>query len=175
MVQSTRTQPEATDRHLQTPLRAHPNTPKNALLAAGGSIHPPFSSGSVCFRILKRPNQSKNPVRSRKNRKISFFTRPTPGQRHRCDGPTPGRTPGQRPRPRCPRAGPPRAAPREMWPDPGVPRRCPGSARPPPGLLGASLGIPHDETGRYTHQVTGDRDWRRMKPFKPAPLARTRS
>ena len=48
LIQSTRTQPEATDGHRQTPLRAHPNTPSKFLLAAGGSIvHPPFSSGSV--------------------------------------------------------------------------------------------------------------------------------
>ena len=76
-----------------------------------------------------------------KKQKKSIFFRPTPGQRHRCDGPTPGHTSGYRPRPRCPRVGPPRAAPREMWPDPGVPRRCPGSARPLPAL--GSLGIPH--------------------------------
>ena len=44
-VQSTQTQPEATNRHRQTSLRAHPNTPKNRRLAAGGSIHPPLARG----------------------------------------------------------------------------------------------------------------------------------
>ena len=46
-VESTRTQPEATDRHRQSPLRVHSNSPKNRRLAAGGSVHRPFSSGSV--------------------------------------------------------------------------------------------------------------------------------
>ena len=45
LVQSTRTQPEATDRHRQTPLRAHPNTPKNRLFAAGGSTTAPLARG----------------------------------------------------------------------------------------------------------------------------------
>ena len=53
-----RTEPEATDRHRQTPLRAHPNnTPKNRRFAAGGSIHPPLarvglSSAVHHFKIL---------------------------------------------------------------------------------------------------------------------------
>ena len=48
-VESARTQPEATDRHRQSPLRVHSNSPKNRrFAAAGGSVHrPPFSSGSV--------------------------------------------------------------------------------------------------------------------------------
>ena len=51
-VESTRTQPEATDRHRQSPLRVHSNSPKNRRFAAGGSVHRPFSSGSVsCVRV----------------------------------------------------------------------------------------------------------------------------
>ena len=46
-VESTRTQPEATDRHRQSPWRVHSNSPKNRRFAAGGSVHRPFSSGSV--------------------------------------------------------------------------------------------------------------------------------
>ena len=51
-VESTRTQPEATDRHRQSPLRVHSNSPKNRRLAAGGSVHRPFSSGSVSNREI---------------------------------------------------------------------------------------------------------------------------
>ena len=40
LVQSTQTQPEATNRHRQTSLRAHPNTPKNRRLAAGAQSTP---------------------------------------------------------------------------------------------------------------------------------------
>ena len=46
-VESARTKPEATDRHRQSPLRVHSNSPKNRRFAAGGSVHCPFSSGSV--------------------------------------------------------------------------------------------------------------------------------
>ena len=43
---SEQNQTEATDRHRQTPLRAHPNTPKNRRFATGGSIiHPPLARG----------------------------------------------------------------------------------------------------------------------------------
>ena len=47
LVESTRTQPEANDRHRQSPLLAHSNTPKNRRFSAGGAVHRPFSSGSV--------------------------------------------------------------------------------------------------------------------------------
>ena len=47
LVESTRTQPEATDRHRQSPLLAHSNTPKSRRFPAGGAVHRPFSSGSV--------------------------------------------------------------------------------------------------------------------------------
>ena len=47
LVESTRTQPEATDRHRQSPLLAHSNTPKKRRFFAGGAVHRPFSSGSV--------------------------------------------------------------------------------------------------------------------------------
>ena len=44
LVESTRTQPEATDRQRQSPLRAHSNTPKNGrLLRRRGAVHRPFS------------------------------------------------------------------------------------------------------------------------------------
>ena len=44
-----------------------------------------------CSRIFKKTNQSKNPARSRKNKKNLFYTRPTPRrQRRRCNGPTEG-------------------------------------------------------------------------------------
>ena len=67
-VQSTRTQPEVTDRHRQSLLRAHPNTPKKRRLAAGGSIHPPFSSGSVGRAPFARcPTGSRNSTESRED------------------------------------------------------------------------------------------------------------
>ena len=55
LVQSTRTQPEATDRHRQTPLRAHPNTPQNRLFAAGGSTTAPLARGRSTATSPARP------------------------------------------------------------------------------------------------------------------------
>ena len=54
-VESARTQPEATDRHRQSPLRVHSNSPKNRRFAAGGSsaVHRPFSSGSVSVLYVR--------------------------------------------------------------------------------------------------------------------------
>ena len=66
VVRSTRTQPEATDRHRQSPLRVHSNTPKNRRFAAGGSVHRPFSSGSVRTALVGCW------VRSETSRGISF-------------------------------------------------------------------------------------------------------
>ena len=43
LVESTRTQPEATDRHRQSPLLAHSDTPKNRRFFAGGAVHRPFA------------------------------------------------------------------------------------------------------------------------------------
>ena len=43
LVESTRTQPEATDRHRQTPLRAHLNTPKIAVSPLGAQSTPPLA------------------------------------------------------------------------------------------------------------------------------------
>ena len=54
LVQSTRTQPEATDRHRQTPLRAHPNTPQNRLFVAGGSTTAPLARGRSEHIFLHR-------------------------------------------------------------------------------------------------------------------------
>ena len=53
-VESTRTQPEATDRHRQTPLRAHPNTPQNRLFVAGGSTTAPLARGRSEHIFLHR-------------------------------------------------------------------------------------------------------------------------
>ena len=59
LVESTRTQPEATERHRQSPLRAHSNTPENGRFAAGGGNALPFSSVSVLSSSNK--NQTPSP------------------------------------------------------------------------------------------------------------------
>ena len=46
-----------------------------------------------CFYILRKAKSVQKSNQVAEKQKI-LFTRPTPGQRRRCDGPTPGRTPG---------------------------------------------------------------------------------
>ena len=63
LVESTRTQPEATDRHHQTPLRAHPtiNTPKNRRFAAGGSRAQSTPPLARCRSLAQGPSHLATP------------------------------------------------------------------------------------------------------------------
>ena len=72
--------------------------------------------------------QKSSQVAEKQRKKNLFFFCPTPGQRHRCDGPTPGRTPGY--------------ARALVARGPGHPGQRPAKCGPTPGYRGDARGLP---------------------------------